>query len=238
MGFLELFPFIRRDTKLFSDLRTLEKDINYRFRRLELLDIAVTHCSLSPQSVENYERLEFLGDAVIDHIVSRWLYEHYTEEDEGFLTQRRSALVNKLFLAQMGQLLSLDRYIRLDSSVRMQNTKVRTNILGDVFESVIGAVYLDGGIHPARKLIDKTILANSSQAQFDTNFKGQLIEFCHRQELKGPIFRTISVKGPEHNKQFQIEVQIGENHRFVGKGKSKKEAEQESARQALNGFDS
>lgn len=210
-----------------------EKCLGYTFKNISLLRIALTHRSLEPEATDNYERLEFLGDAVIDHFVSHWLYQKYHDMDEGFLTQHRSALVNKQFLASMSISLGIHEYVLADSSVRLDDDKVAKNILGDVFESVIGAVFLDGGIRPTSIILQQTVIENEQLASFNANFKGQLIEYCHKQDLRGPVFRTINARGPEHKKTFEIEVSLGDGRNYKGFGKSKKSAEQEAARIAL-----
>jgi len=180
--------------------------------------------------------MEFLGDAVIDEVLASWLYLKYPDTSEGFLTKRRSSLVNKRFLYRMAEHLTLPDYIRVDPSVNMNERKVALNIVGDVYESIVGAIYLDGGPKSARKFIRQSLISHASEANYNSNYKGTLIEYCHRKHFRGPTFKVVSVKGPEHRKTFQISVIIDDEKEFIGSGNSKKEAEQNAAKKALDAF--
>ncbi len=211
----------------------LEKSVSYRFKDHSLLSIALTHKSLKQGSRQNYERMEFLGDSIIESILSHWLYNSLPEADEGILTRQRSALVNHNFLTLIAYHIHLDKFIQVDKSVRLQDRKVLDNILSDVFEALIGAVFLDGGIRAAKKVVFHTIVNNAHLASYENNYKGLLIEYCHRNHLSGPQFIHHASNGPEHEKTFSVEVKVGPKQSFLGEGKSKKEAEQNSAKKAL-----
>ena len=211
----------------------LEKKINYTFRRPSILKIALTHRSLSAEPEKNYERLEFLGDAVLDQVVSEWLFNRYFKMDEGQLTKKRSSLVNRTFLGMLGQEFGLINHIFVDSGVNIKDPKVIRNISADVYESIVGAIFLDGGEKPAIKFIHKTLIPFQGQADVNSNYKGTLIELSHRKGLSSPIFELTNSKGPEHNKVFHIQVKLSNGKIYNGMGQSKKAAEQNAARVAL-----
>ncbi len=211
----------------------LEKKINYIFHNKEYLKQAFTHKSINAKPRKNYERLEFLGDAVLDIIVSRELMREFPDGDEGFLTQRRASLVQKKYLANIGQLLDLLDYIDIESSVNLSIKKIEEKQQANLFEALIGSMYLDGGIKPCRKLILDTVWAYRKEAWKSTNYKGKLIEYCHSIEIDNPIFLVKDISGPDHQKTFEVEVKIGSNKYSSGLGTNKKTAEQVAAKLAL-----
>ena len=157
----------------------VEKKCKYRFINKKYLEQAFSHRSISSQPRENYERLEFLGDAVIDIVVSRELMREFPEGDEGILTQKRSALVQKAFLASMGKMLDLIDFIKIEGTVDLDQEKIANKQSANLYEALIGAIFLDGGIKPSKKVILETIWSNRSEAWKSVNHKGQLIELCH-----------------------------------------------------------
>ncbi|MFQ6608140.1 MAG: ribonuclease III [Fidelibacterota bacterium] len=225
--------FLSRISSNHTELNELQRELNYFFRKREYLVQAVTHKSISSEPRKNYERLEFLGDAIIDHIISKKLIKEFPFGDEGLLTQKRSALVQKSFLAKTGERLNLLKYLAVRGSVDLTQKKVSENQLANVFESIIGAIYLDGGISPCKKIIDRTLWQYRSKAWESVNYKGRLIEKCHSHQLKPPRFVVESTRGPEHRKTFQVAVIIGSKRYSPGIADNKKTAEQEAARLAL-----
>ena len=229
--------------KLFIKLKTLiqpnfflspvEKKINYFFNNRDYLIQAFTHKSVSALPRGNYERLEFLGDAVIDIIISRELMREFPEGDEGLLTQRRASLVRKSFLSKISRMLDLLDYINIESSVNMNIEKIAEKQEANLFEAIIGAIYLDGGINPCKNLIMDTIWAHKDQAWKTTNYKGKLIEYCHMKDIGSPIFNIKDISGPDHEKTFEIEVKIDDLSFPTGMGLDKKSAEQTAAKIAL-----
>ena len=215
----------------------IEKKINYLFHNRDYLVQAFTHKSISAAPRENYERLEFLGDAVIDIIISRELMREFPEGDEGLLTQRRSSLVRKSFLAQISTMLDLLNHINIESSVNMNIEKIAEKQQANLYEDIIGAIYLDGGIEPCRNLILDTIWAHRAEAWKATNYKGKLIEYCHIKDIGSPIFNVIDISGPDHQKTFEIEVKIDDRSFPTGMGLDKKSAEQIAAKIALEQMD-
>ena len=216
-----------------EDIRRLEKKIYYTFRNPSILKRAITHRSLYPEPKKNYERLEFLGDAVLDHVVSEWLFNKYNKMDEGQLTKKRASLVNRTFLGMLGQEFGLVNHIIVDSGVDIEDYKVIQNISADIYESIVGAIFIDGGEKSAIKFIHKTLIHLQDQADENSNYKGTLIELSHRKGLNSPTFELTNSKGPEHDKIFHIRVKLSNGQTYDGKGQSKKAAEQNAAKIAL-----
>lgn len=215
-------------------LYKLEKICDYHFRNRTYLKQAFTHRSITSNPRNNYERLEFLGDAVIDIVISKELMKEFPESDEGILTQKRSALVQKSFLSSMGKLLTLLDFLIIDSTVDLTQDKIAIKQAANLYEALIGAMYLDKGIEPAKKLILKTIWTNRQEAWKSVNHKGHLIELCHTKQLSNPKFLISDVSGPDHQKLFEVHVQIGENVYPSGIGTNKKDAEQNAAQNAMS----
>ena len=228
--FIKLKQFFIDRTESVS---SIEKKINYIFHNKDYIRQAFTHKSLDTSPRKNYERLEFLGDAVLDIIVSRELMREFPEGDEGLLTQRRASLVQKPFLATIGHLLDLMDHLKIEHSVNLNIEKIADKQLANLFEALIGAMYLDGGIEPCRRLILDTIWAHKEEAWKSTNYKGKLIEYCHSHEIENPVFLVKDISGPDHQKTFDIQVKIGSKTYASGLGTNKKTAEQTAAQLAL-----
>ena len=188
----------------------LEKILRYHFNNKDYLIQALTHRSKVSNPRNNYERLEFLGDAVIDIIISHFLMKKFPMDDEGLLTQKRSGLVQKQFLGSMGNHLNLISYISIDQTVNLTNQKVLIRQSANLFEAIIGAMYLDGGLNPCRRIIQETIWKHKKEAWKTKNYKGELIEYCHSNSLKTPVFLVSNVTGPEHQKVFEVHITINE----------------------------
>jgi len=227
-----LFDFLFKSSQS-NPFAALEKICKYRFKNRQYLIQAFTHRSISNQPRQNYERLEFLGDAVIDIVVSRELMREFPEGDEGILTQKRSALVQKTFLATMGQLLKLLDFVQIESTVDLKEEKIAVKQSANLFEALIGAIYLDGGIEPAKQLILNSIWIHRHEAWKSVNYKGQLIELCHMKQIDNPKFLVSNVSGPDHQKLFEVHVKIGDEIFPSGIGTNKKSAEQHAAQHAM-----
>ena len=208
--------------------------IDYRFNNIEYLEQAFTHRSVSSEPRENYERLEFLGDAVIDIIISRELMRNYPDGDEGLLTKKRAALVRQSFLSIIGNILDIMDYLIVEPNVDLNNEKVVNKQRANLVEALIGAIYLDGGIKPAKKMIINTIWKYREEAWKAINYKGQLIEYCHSNNLLTPQFNIVESQGPEHEKTFIVKVVISPKQSWEGVGSTKKSAEQDGAQRAMN----
>ena len=211
----------------------LERQLGYRFKYPHLLEQALTHRSVTDSSSHNFERLEFLGDAVLSQAVSAYLYANYGNESEGELTRRRSELVSKIFLSRVGEDLEVHRFLQVDAGVRLSDAKVRRNLVGDAMEALIGAIYLDGGMAVVERFIRRALLKREKVAAGFINHKGHLIEFCHQRGLGNPRFQLLKTKGPEHDKEFVIRVRIGQRTFERAQADNKKAAEQEEAERAL-----
>ncbi len=229
---MPLFDFLFKSSQS-NPFAALEKICKYRFKNRQYLIQAFTHRSISNQPRQNYERLEFLGDAVIDIVVSRELMREFPEGDEGILTQKRSALVQKTFLATMGQLLKLLDFVQIESTVNLKEEKIAVKQSANLFEALIGAIYLDGGIEPAKQLILNSIWTHRHEAWKSVNYKGQLIELCHMKQIDNPKFLVSNVSGPDHQKLFEVHVKIGDEIFPSGIGTNKKSAEQHAAQHAM-----
>ena len=216
----------------------LEKQIGYTFSNKALLMQAFTHRSISAEPKQNYELLEFLGDAVIDIVISQELMKDFNDGDEGFLTQKRSSLVQKSFLGSMGKKLNLLSHLDIEETVDLHQDKIAERQAANLYEALIGAVFLDGGLSPARSLILKTIWMNRQEAWKAVNYKGQLIELCHILNIGNPRFLVTNVSGPDHQKLFEVHVKIKEDQYPSGIGTNKKAAEQSAAQYALEALSS
>ena len=212
----------------------IEKTLKYHFKNKNYLTQALTHRSKVSNPRKNYERLEFLGDAVIDIVISKFLMKEFPMGDEGLLTQKRSGLVQKQFLGSMGNHLNLISYASIDPTVNITNQKVLIRQSANLFEALIGAMYLDGGLNPCRRIIKETIWKHKKEAWKTKNYKGELIEYCHSNSLKTPVFLMSNVTGPEHQKMFEVHVKINGKIFSPGFGSNKKTAEQRAAENALD----
>ena len=165
--------------------------------------------------------------------MTRELLREFPEGDEGLMTQKRSTLVQKSYLAKMGKLLNLMDYLKIESHVDLSVDKIAEKQLANLYESLIGAIYLDGGIKPCIKLILKTIWTFRNDAWKTTNYKGLLIVYCHSKETDNPNFLIKDVTGPDHERIFEVQVKIGKTLYRSVQGSNKKTAEQLAAKIAL-----
>ncbi|HID56777.1 TPA: ribonuclease III [Candidatus Poribacteria bacterium] len=216
----------------------LELKLGYRFHDPELLRLAITHRSFAPKCGKHNERLEFLGDAVLGMVVSSYLYEAFEEYSEGELSKLRSALVNHKTLAKCAKELGLHSYMRLGRSELREGCAERHSILASTFEAIVGAIYLDGGPSKAKEFVLKTVIRHMWQTGLDrdrirNDFKSALQVKWQSLAKMPPVYRVVSESGPDHDKSFEVEVYLANIPYGRGVGKSKKEAEQNAARQAL-----
>jgi ribonuclease-3 len=190
---------------------------------------------------DSNERLEFLGDAILNSIVAEHLFAAYPDMEEGDLTKLRSRLVNRRILAQCAKDLHLSNYLLLSPSAAQSIECGAESIIADAVESIIGALYLDGGLKAARKFVCNMLLKNPelfNSAMTDDNYKSALLEYAQARSLGIPHYSVLLEEGPEHDRRFTIEVFIGERSYGSGYGKSKKEAEQAAAAHALDSIQS
>lgn len=185
---------------------------------------------------DSYERLEFLGDAVLDLVVTEIIFDLYPKKEEGFLTKLRAKIVKGDTLAMFSKELQLNKLLLLAERARGQGIENSKSILSDLFGAVVGAIYLDGGYKAVSEfvseVIDKYIDFETVTTSLD-NYKSLLLEFAQARQLKIPTYSVVSETGPGHDKTFEVEVYVDNKPMARGKGKSKKEAEQIAARRAL-----
>lgn len=217
--------------------------LTYRFRNRALLDEALTHKSYvnenRGQDVRHNERLEFLGDAVLSLIISEYLATRYPALREGALSKLKAGLVSESSLAAAARRLDLGAYLKLGRGEERSMGRKKPSLLADGLEAVIAAVYLDGGIKASRTFVLETLAEELRKMESMQTTPGRgdcktrLQEWCQKRHQLVPRYRTLRETGPDHQKCFQVEVSVGDEALGIGQGTSKKEAEQEAARLAL-----
>lgn len=219
-------------------MKRLEQNLNYTFKNKTLLRHALSHSSYANENKSiggSNERLEFLGDSVLSLIVAEHIFENYKNLPEGELTKIRAALVCENSLHEFATELNLGDFLLLGRGEAQNGGATRPSILADAFEAVLAAMYLDGGIEPARKhvlrFVDKKLNCMASVAFKD--YKTVLQEFIQKNPEEKLDYVLVDEKGPDHQKEFTVEVHLNSNVIGVGSAGSKKRAEQEAARQAL-----
>jgi len=218
-------------------LAELEERLGYRFRDRATLVSALTHTSaVGSNEPRLYERLEFLGDAVVGLVMSDLLLCRYREEDEGRLSKFRSTLVNAGSFAQQARRLNLDRYLRLGRGEEKSGGRGKSSILADAFESLMGAIFVDGGYDAARAVLEREFAEaiDLVSAIECPDPKTELQEIYQRSHRLTPTYRLVETTGPDHARMFCVEVLAGDQVLGRGEGSSKRSAEQEAARQALS----
>jgi ribonuclease-3 len=223
-----------------KSLDVLQKWIGYSFSDPTLLAQAMKHRSfvytMDQEGIASNERLEFLGDAVLDLVVTESLYRSFQNKREGDLTQIKSLLVSKVVLAQKGRELGLGDCLFLSKEEDLAGGRDRTSIVGDAFEALLGAIYLDGGMAASERFVQRTLLADIDKIVSDgnyLNFKSVLLEHMQSEGQGHPRYLVSSEEGPDHRKVFTVEVLVGGDRMGAGRGRSKKEAQQMAAKEAL-----
>jgi len=222
----------------------LQKLMGYTFKNPALLELALSHRSYAyiqnkDSTLASNERLEFLGDAVLDLVITDHLYKAYPQEREGHLSKLKSLIVSARVLALSAGQWDLGSYILLSHSESRSGGTQRLSIIADAWEAVIGAVYLDGGLEAAAGLIEKAVITQIDTLLKDeglANYKSQLLEFVQGKGWGGVDYQVLGVEGPEHKKIFRVGVLIQGKMRGQGQGNSKKEAEQAAARDAVSNW--
>ena len=222
-----------------SDVTPLEERIGYKFRNSLLLAEALTHPSLGHEAQRyhfDYQRLEFLGDAVLQLVITEYLFSYFQVEAEGQLTKLRSRLVSRDALRTHAAALDLGRYILMGRGEEASGGRERTSTLADAFEALIGALYLDGGLEVAKNFIltqTRADLAKLAEEPVDFNPKGNLQELLQSISPHSPVYELVSQSGPEHEKTFVSRVVWEGIVLGQGTGRSKKQAETAAALEAL-----
>lgn len=214
----------------------LEQTIGYVFQDKHRLDVALTHKSYSNEVLvkkrESYERYEFLGDAILEYITSEFLFHNYRKLPEGKLTKLRASLVCEFTLSKIARELGFGTYGYFSKGERHTGGSNRDSILCDMFESVLGAIYLDGGIEPAKAFVYKFLLTDIEHKQLFYDSKSNLQEYAQKHNVE-LTYDLLEERGPEHDKMFFVQVKLGDNILATGEGHSRKSAEQMAAYKAL-----
>ena len=219
-------------------IREFEKRIGYTFHNTQLLVQAFTHSSYSNErkinKIYNYERLEFLGDAVLELVVSHFFFEKIPKMSEGEMTKLRSSMVCEAALAMCARDLSVEAYILLGKGEENTGGRKRNSIVSDVMEAIIGALYLDGGLETAKAFIHEYVLTDIDSKKLFYDSKTILQEEVQKNE-ETPLlqYQLVAESGPEHDKEFRVCVLLNGDVIGEGSGKTKKSAEQSAAYQAL-----
>lgn len=214
-----------------------EKRLGLSFSNPSLLRRALTHRSYANEhddAVEDNERLEFLGDAVLDFIVGEWAFHRFPEMTEGNLTKIRSSLVRNERLAEFARRLDLGSMLRLGRGEKSSGGHLRNSLLGSAFEALIGALYLDAGIESVKRFVVPLLdqIRDPIIQELDDP-KSQLQEITQSMKMGTPYYHVVRVSGPDHARLFEVEVKIAGEVKGRGKGSSKSSAEREAARDAL-----
>ena len=227
-----------------KNIETVQRIIGYHFRDESRLELALTHRSYHRQ-IENHrpsnERLEYLGDSVLGLVIADQLFHDHPRLREGQLTKIKAMLVNETTLSVIGKQIKLNKYILVSPEEDRLGGRERPSIISDAFESVIGAVYLDGGFDAARDVVLRLIYQQKDNITSDAsqrNYKGELLELIQARGNGMPRYDVVWERGPDHEKQFKVVVSVGDRRIGSGTGLSKKEAEQKAAAMALEDFSS
>lgn len=233
-------PKLRCSADRIAQMRRLSDKMGISFGQIELLHKALTHTSYANEikryTVEHNERLEFLGDAILDAIISEELFRHYPDLPEGELTKARAAIVCEGSLAESAQAIDIGPYLLLGRGENASGGRERASILADAFEAIIGAIYLDSGIESCRTFILNNLSIDLEKIKFgkhSRDYKTRFQELVQKRPNYHIKYQIENESGPAHNKVFTISVMLNGEKLGVGVGKSKKDAEQKAACEAL-----
>lgn len=224
-----------------NHIYTIESKIGYTFRDRSLLTLAFIHRSFINENRtinQHNERLEFLGDAVLGMLISEYLYRYLPSTPEGDLSYLRSRLVEASSCVNYVQSLDIASYVLLGKGERMNDGRGRDSILADLFEAIVGAIYLDGGLEAVSKFLFQNFnsqIENILKTPL-RNWKALLQDYCQKKYQQTPIYHVLHASGPDHSKIFEISVLVHEQELGRGKGASKKEAQQAAAADAISRF--
>lgn len=221
-------------------LGKVEEAIGYAFADKSLLGTALKHRSYvyshDGTGIDSNERLEFLGDAVVDLVVTHALYRRFPEKREGELTQAKSLIVSKTVLTEKAHAIELGSHILLSQEEEFAGGRRRTSIVSDAYEALVGAIYLDGGLKAADAFLQRSLLNDMEKVLANDdylNFKSMLLEHIQSQKKGQPEYCLHAEEGPDHQKTFVVEVKVHGRTLARGEGRSKKQAEQRAAKEAL-----
>lgn len=217
-------------------LEKLQQRIDYHFKDESMLQAALTHASGAEHRLGSNERLEFLGDAILGAVVCEMLFHQYPEYLEGDLTRIKSIVVSRQTCAKMSEALGMQEFLILGKGMTT-HPSVPSSLLADVFESLVAAIYLDGGDEAARRFITEAIgpeIELAAEGETGNNYKSLLQQLAQREHGSTPTYQLLDEKGPDHSKCFKMAAQVGANRFQPAWGRNKKEAEQRAARNALS----
>lgn len=231
------------DKKRKKLLEELLQKLGLSFRELQTCDIALTHKSYTNEnsldSAYQNERLEFLGDAVLNLVISDYVYGRFSDREEGDLAKMKSVLVSSPVLASIAKKVQIGAYLRMGKGEEKTGGRFRSSNLTNAVESIIGALYIDAGIDSAREFIIRTFSAEMEKIfreDYVCDYKSLFQEYTQRNFRSVPEYRKTAEKGPQHKKTFEVEVCVNRERAGLGHGRSKKEAEQVAAKEALKKY--
>ncbi|MBQ3545215.1 MAG: ribonuclease III [Lachnospiraceae bacterium] len=215
----------------------IQRKIDYRFNNISLLNMAMTHSSYANdhkmKKTNSNERLEFLGDAVLELLSSEYLYDTYPDKPEGELTKLRASLVSENPLANIAKTLGINDCLMLGRGEEITGGRERASITSDAVEALIGAIYLDGGMEPAKNFVRKFVMVNIDEKLLYNDSKSMLQEIVQKNKLGTLSYEIVSEKGPAHDKIYEVVCKLDDKVIGNGIGRTKKAAEQEAAFIAL-----
>lgn len=228
-------------TKSGRDLSLLEDRLGYRFRRIDLLEEATIHKSFMNEGrrlgvTRNNERLEFLGDTVLGLVIAEYLMMNFPKYPEGVLSKFKGRVVSEPTLAIFSRQIGIGNFLLIGKGEELTQGREKSSLLADALEAVIAAIYLDGGLDAARSFIIghfRALIAQTVSVDSVQDYKTDLQEYCQRELETLPLYQIIGQRGPDHQKEFDVAVMIRGKSYGEGSGRSKKEAEQKAAKEAL-----
>ncbi len=236
----EVVPGTARAVLVAQDFDDLERRIGYTIKHRGYFLQALTHRSYLQfaqyPTLKSNERLEFLGDSILNLVIAEYLYNEFDALPEGDLTKLRSRLVSGAALVHHAMDINLQQFLLLSSSADAALKRGSATLLADAYEALIAAIYLDGGMTAARDFIYRNIITHTRRDELmlaDNNYKSMLLEFVQSKKLSSPKYVTVSEDGPNHERVFAVDVMVSGLRHGSGNGRSKKEAEQNAAREAL-----
>ncbi len=227
-----------------EELGPLQQTLGYQFKNPALLNKALTHKSYVNEKVEslkNNERFEFLGDSVLDLIVSDYLITAFPDYSEGMLSKIRAAVVNEACLAELARRINLGDYLLLGRGESQSGGREKNSLLANAFEALVGAVFQDGRLDEVNRVFMgelKIRIADRVDSGLFQDFKSELQEYTQTHMNCIPAYKVVGETGPDHSKTFEVDVTVQNESKGRGKGKNKKEAEQAAAKEALRNFNS
>lgn len=244
-GLEEIAPQVDPASQRSSEYATLETSIGYHFKNQPLLKLALTHKSSiksenDPLGLQSNERLEFLGDAVLDFLVTEELFLRYTDQAEGNLSKMKSLIVSRKILGIIADRIKLESYVIKGRSEKKNSKSRKSSIGSNAFEALLGAVYLDSDSDTVRLLLARLLYPSIELFLKDAdngNYKSRILELSQGKGLGIPQYPLLKEVGPDHLKQFTVAVEVNGVQMGVGTGKNKKEAQQEAARAGVKAFE-